>query len=285
MSYSLNRFLRPLKDTDKTIRIFDDRNYPVHTINPFSVLRLYVTNSNLNIALSGNRTITLDFIALDETKEALFKLQSFIDILRQKSPDVVDKETEKYIEKVVQIASAGGLSSLNGVTASNQSLIVEGDKNLDMKIENNGSTHSISLSWTGILPIEKGGLNNTKFNNGELLISSSDSIVSSGYTINDVGDSNSDIWTAKKIIEELYRDPFSYKEEPIGYVDGVNSVFLLKEDPIEFSEHIFLNGLLQNEKIDYSISGKEITFFYAPPKDSLILCTYKKVLKFEKKIV
>jgi len=285
MSYSLNRFLRPLKDTDKTIRVFDDRNYPVHTINPFSVLRLYVTNSNLNIALSGNRTITLDFIALDETKEALFKLQSFIDILRQKSPDVVDKETEKYIEKVVQIASAGGLSSLNGVTASNQSLIVEGDKNLDMKIENNGSTHSISLSWTGILPIEKGGLNNTKFNNGELLISSSDSIVSSGYTINDVGDSNSDIWTAKKIIEELYRDPFSYKEEPIGYVDGVNSVFLLKEDPIEFSEHIFLNGLLQNEKIDYSISGKEITFFYAPPKDSLILCTYKKVLKFEKKIV
>jgi hypothetical protein len=285
MSYSLNRFLRPLKDTDKTIRVFDDRNYPVHTINPFSVLRLYVTNSNLNIALSGNRTITLDFIALDETKEALFKLQSFIDILRQKSPDVVDKETEKYIEKVVQIASAGGLSSLNGVTASSQALVVNGDDNLDMTIQSVGVTHSISLSWTGILPIEKGGLNNTKFNNDELLISSSDSIVSSGYTINDVGDSNSDIWTAKKIIEELYRDPFSYKEEPIGYVDGVNSVFLLKEDPIEFSEHIFLNGLLQNEKIDYSISGKEITFFYAPPKDSLILCTYKKVLKFDNKIV
>ncbi len=124
MSYSLNRFLRPLKENDKTIRVFDDRNYPVHTINPFSVLRIFVTNSNLNVALSGNRTIVLDFQSHEETKEALSKLQSFIDQLKQTAPVVVDKETEKYIEKVIQIASGDGLSSLNGITASNQSLVV-----------------------------------------------------------------------------------------------------------------------------------------------------------------
>lgn len=273
MSYSLNRFLRPLKDTDKTIRIFDDRNYPVHTINPFSVLRLYVTNSNLNIALSGNRTITLDFIALDETKEALFKLQSFIDILRQKSPDVVDKETEKYIEKVVQIASAGGLSSFNGVTASSQALIVDGDDNLDMTIQSVGVTHSISLSWTGILPIEKGGLNNTTFNNDELLISSSDSIVSSGYTINDNGVTDKDIWSAEKVIN-YYKSNIINKEIPQGVLDGVNKDFTLSNDIVLDSEHVYLNGLLQDNGDDYVINGNVITFDLAPLSDSKIRCSY-----------
>lgn len=283
MSYSLNRFLRPLKETDKTIRIFDDRNFPVHTLNPFSVLRLFVTNTNLNISLSGNRTIILDFINTDETKEALSKLQSYIDELRKSTPNIIDKETEKYVEKIIQ--TNVGISSLNGSTASSQSIVVNGDDNLSFRISTRGQTHSINLQWSGLLPIEKGGLNNKNFYDNQLLISSSDSIISSGYTINDVGDSKSDIWSAKKIIEELYRDPFSYKEEPIGDIDGVNNTFSLKDYPIEYSEHIFLNGLLQNEKIDYTISGKEITFFYAPPKDSLILCTYKKVLIFDKKIV
>ena len=273
MSYSLNRFLRPLKDTDKTIRIFDDRNYPVHTINPFSVLRLYVTNSNLNIALSGNRTITLDFLALDETKEALFKLQSFIDILRQKSPDVVDKETEKYIEKVVQIASAGGLSSLNGITASSQALVVNGDDNLDMTIQSVGVTHSISLSWTGILPIEKGGLNNTTFNNDELLISSSDSIVSSGYTINDNGVTDKDIWSAEKVIN-YYKSNIINKEIPQGILDGVNKDFTLSNDIVLDSEHVYLNGLLQDNGDDYVINGSVITFDLAPLPDSKIRCSY-----------
>ena len=203
MSYSLNRFLRPLKNTDKTIRIFDDRNYPVHTINPFSVIRIYVNNSNLNISLSGNRTIVLDFQSHEETKEALSKLQSFIDQLKQTAPTVVDKETEKYIEKIVQIASADGLSSLNGITASSQSIVVYGDDNLDISIGSKGSTHSITLNWSGILPIDKGGLNNTDFSEGELLISDSDKVISSGFTINDETISDNNLWTAGRIIKQI----------------------------------------------------------------------------------
>ena len=201
MSYSLNRFLRPLKETDKTIRIFDDRNFPVHTINPFSVLRLFVTNSNLNIALSGNRTIVLDFISHDETKEALEKFQSVVDSLRQKSPETVDKETEKYIEKIIQ--TSVGIGSINGVTASKQSLVANGDDNLDMVIETIGGTHSINLRWTGILPIERGGLNNTEFYDGELLTSNGSSVVSSGYKVNNDGFSEFDIWSASRIVRQL----------------------------------------------------------------------------------
>lgn len=201
MSYSLNRFLRPLKDTDKTIRIFDDRNFPVHTVNPFSVLRVFVTNSNLNIALSGNRTIVLDFESQDETKEALGKFQSFVDQLRQKAPSSIDKETEKYVEKIIQ--TSVGIGSLNGVTASKQTLEVFGDDNLDMTIESEGGTHSITLNWTGILPMERGGLNNTEFYEGELLTSDGDSILSSGYKVNNNGFSEFDIWSASRIVKQL----------------------------------------------------------------------------------
>jgi uncharacterized FlaG/YvyC family protein len=201
MGYSLIRFLRSIKETDKTIRIFDDRNFPVHTINPFSVLRLFVTNSNLNIVLSGNRTIVLDFNDKEETKEALSKLQSFIDILRQKAPIAVDKETEKYVEKIIQ--SSVGIGSLNGLTASKQKLEFFGDDNLDISIQSYGETHSIALNWSGILPIDRGGLNNTEFNEGEILISNSDSVISSGYKLNNNGFSEFDIWSASRILRQL----------------------------------------------------------------------------------
>jgi hypothetical protein len=201
MSYSLNRFLRPLKETDKTIRIFDDRNFPVHTVNPFSVLRVFVTNLNLNISLSGNRTIVLDFDSQGDTIEALSKFQSIVDQLRQKAPLIIDKETEKYVEKVIQ--TSVGINSLNGVTASKQTLEVFGDDNLDISIESENGTHSITLNWSGILPIDRGGLNNTDFSEGELLISDSDRVISSGFTINDETISDNNLWTAGRIIKQI----------------------------------------------------------------------------------
>jgi hypothetical protein len=220
MGYTLNRFLRPLSDTDKTIRIFDDRNFPVQTINPFSVLRVFITNTNLNISLTGNRTITLDFSTNSECKEALFKLQSYIDILRQKAPQVIDKETQQYVQNIVQ--TSVGISSLNGSTFSRQELVVNSDQNIDMSIDTVGATHSISLSWTGILPIERGGLNNTEFNNNELLIATGSQVISSGYKVNNSGSTNLDIWTAGKIISEL-----SASKIVINIGDGVTNTFFV----------------------------------------------------------
>lgn len=220
MSYSLNRFLRPLSATDKTIRVFDDRNFPVHTINPFSVLRVFITNSNLNMSLTGNRTITLDFSTNSECKEALVKMQSFIDILRKKVPQSIDKETEQFVKNFIQ--TSVGIGSLNGSTFSRQELVVSGDENIDMSINTRGATHSISLSWTGILPIERGGLNNTEFNSGELLIASASQVVSSGYRVNNLGISNLDIWTADKIITQL-----NSGKVILNIGDGVTNTFLV----------------------------------------------------------
>jgi hypothetical protein len=64
------------------------------------------------------------------------------------------------------------------------------------------------------------------------------------------------------------------KEIPEGYVDGTNTIFILNFTPIENSEHVYLNGLLQDYD-DYQISGNTITFLDSPFQGSKIKCSYK----------
>jgi hypothetical protein len=54
------------------------------------------------------------------------------------------------------------------------------------------------------------------------------------------------------------------KETPEGIIDGVNATFLLNNNPIPGSEHIYLNGLLQDEADDYTINYNIITFNESP---------------------
>ena len=278
MSFSLNRFLRPLVDSDKVIRIYNDMNLPIHTINPFSVLRIFLTNLNLNIALTGNRVIVIDFKTIDETRDGLIKLQLYIDQLKNKSPQVIDQQTEKYVENVLQ--KSIGITSLNGSTASVQSIITNSDSNVNLNLSTIGKTHSVSISWTGLLPMERGGLNNNNFTQNELVISGTNSIESSGYKIDDSGIGETDLWSAKKIIE-YYNQNIISKEMPIGEVDGVNLVFVLSNELVENSEHVYLNGLLQDEGEDYNITGKIITFEEAPYQGSRIRCSYISSIVFQ----
>jgi hypothetical protein len=271
MSFSLNRFLRPLADSDKVIRIYNDMNAPVHIINPFSVLRIFISNLNINIALSGNKIITLDFKSIEETRSGLSKLQSCIDQLRNKYPQVIDQQTEKYVESVIQ--KSPGIISLNGSTASAQSIVANSDSNVNLNLSTIGKTHSVSISWSGLLPMDRGGLNNNNFTQNELIISATNSIESSGYKIDDDGISETDLWSAKKIIE-YYNQNIISREVPIGVVDGVNLVFTLSNELVEKSEHVYLNGLLQDEGEDYNITGRTITFIEAPYTGSRIRCSY-----------
>lgn len=66
-------------------------------------------------------------------------------------------------------------------------------------------------------------------------------------------------------------------EYPIGEVNGINKVFELSELPKRGSEHVYLNGLLQDqgENNDYTITGKVITFNISPPTLSKITCSYR----------
>lgn len=66
-------------------------------------------------------------------------------------------------------------------------------------------------------------------------------------------------------------------EYPVGDINGMNKVFELTELPKSNSEHIYLNGLLQDqgENNDYVINGKTITFSISPPSSSKITCSYR----------
>jgi len=78
-------------------------------------------------------------------------------------------------------------------------------------------------------------------------------------------------WVELDLTKEVTVD----KETPIGIIDGSNKVFLLNHKPITNSEHIFLNGLLQESVEDYLINEREITFNEAPISGMRIRCTYR----------
>ena len=60
---------------------------------------------------------------------------------------------------------------------------------------------------------------------------------------------------------------------PIGDIDGSNRFFVLPQFPIIGSEHIILNGLLQDED-DYTINGNVIEFYLSPNLGEIIQVSY-----------
>lgn len=66
------------------------------------------------------------------------------------------------------------------------------------------------------------------------------------------------------------------KEIPSGIIDGINNSFVLNYTPIPGSEHVFLNGLLQDEDEDYIINYDTIIFNEAPLVGMKIRCSYRK---------
>lgn len=275
MAYSLDSFLKPLKDTDRTVRIFDDRGVSTYAINPFSVLRIYANADNLNIILTGKKSVILDFVDEDQTRLALVKLQTYVDQLKQKVPISINQETEKYVEDAVLSAITGdNVATINGLTASNQNIRVSGDNVINAYVESKTETHSISVGLTGIVPLEHGGTNNISgYIEGQFLSSNGTGLVSSGFSVND-GSSSSDIWSAAQIISVI--SSITSKEVVMGNVDGVNRHFYIQKIPVKGTEHVFINGLLQMEGYDndYVIESNMITFEDAPIVGMKIICSY-----------
>jgi hypothetical protein len=97
-------------------------------------------------------------------------------------------------------------TSLNGLTQSIQYFTASNDSNVNLNINSSGSTHSFDLSWNGLLPISRGGLSNSTFTASQILImnSATNSIVSSGYTINNNIITNTNLISAQRVIEYSY---------------------------------------------------------------------------------
>lgn len=99
-----------------------------------------------------------------------------------------------------QIVDDTVIKTINGLTFSDQYIISNSDSNVTLTIATSGSTHSLTVGWTGTLPLSRGGSNNTSFTASQILITSTNSIISSGYKFNDSGTTSTDIWSANKVI-------------------------------------------------------------------------------------
>ena len=65
-------------------------------------------------------------------------------------------------------------------------------------------------------------------------------------------------------------------EVPSGAIDDINNIFVLSRTPIQGTEHVFLNGLLQREgqDYDYTIQDNLLIFNFAVFKNSLLNINY-----------
>lgn len=67
------------------------------------------------------------------------------------------------------------------------------------------------------------------------------------------------------------------KEVPAGVINGVNTVFTLQNTPVSGTDMVFLSGQLQaGGGVDYTLSGKTITFKIAPNIGEQLFVFYQK---------
>ena len=71
MTFSYDKFLRPISSGDRNIQIYNNEGVLVYTINPFSIVNTFVSNNLLKISLKSQRVITLDFLNSNLAKIAL----------------------------------------------------------------------------------------------------------------------------------------------------------------------------------------------------------------------
>lgn len=71
---------------------------------------------------------------------------------------------------------------------------------------------------------------------------------------------------------------FVDKEVPTGAINGSNVTYTLANTPTAGSEHVYLNGVLQESGSgnDYTISSATITYLTAPLTGEKIRCSYRK---------
>jgi hypothetical protein len=71
---------------------------------------------------------------------------------------------------------------------------------------------------------------------------------------------------------------FVSKEVPTGLINGSNTSYSLVNTPISGTEHVYLNGVLQEEGAgnDYTISGSTITYLTAPETGDKLVVSYRK---------
>ena len=100
MSYSWDKFLKPLSATDTNIQVQDDKGIVTHTINPYAVLNVLINNNIIKVSIKSGKVITIPFSTMNESKMALPRIKQLIDSLNRKTPLFVNNELKNYVSSV-----------------------------------------------------------------------------------------------------------------------------------------------------------------------------------------
>lgn len=150
MNFSLDKFLKPLADSDRNIQIYNNSDVVQFTINPFSVTRLNISNNLLKVNLKYNKVHSLDFRTINEAKAALVKLQEQLDILRKKVPYSIDKQVQNYVDfndnAIIQQGTGGGSGDVLVENIWVESNLIPTDIN-DALTSSIVSSMSSTMSW------------------------------------------------------------------------------------------------------------------------------------------
>lgn len=99
-------------------------------------------------------------------------------------------------------------------------------------------------------------------------------------TANDGGTLNTTAitWTNPITSGGLTASNFVDKEVPSGSINGSNTAYTLANTPVAGSEHVYLNGVLQESGAgnDYTITGASITMLTAPLTGEKLRVSYRK---------
>ena len=63
MSYSWDKFIKPVTSTDTNVQIIDNLGKVNFTINPFAVVNVFVNNNLVKVSLRSGRTISIPFLS------------------------------------------------------------------------------------------------------------------------------------------------------------------------------------------------------------------------------
>jgi len=149
MNFSFDKFLKPLTSSDKNIKIYDNNNVVKYITNPFNVKTLNISNNLITINLESGRNITLDFATQNEAKQAVQKLQLYVDTLK-------NSLVPYYIQHAVELEAPNFTKGPTGSTGNIGPIGpegVKGDSGLSAYdvwlLSNDGTQQDFIASLTG----------------------------------------------------------------------------------------------------------------------------------------
>lgn len=139
-------FIKIPGPTDTKLSLKDKNNNIIWTISPFKIEFSIIQNNNIKIIFDNSDFIFIDFNNIAESKIAIKTLETNLEILRNKIPKEINKETKLYVNNLVNSSLIGptgprgatGVGSTGNITFF-ESTISTININEDINLQTKGS--------------------------------------------------------------------------------------------------------------------------------------------------